>query len=89
NTYGTAIANVQKSLEFGLTSFDSSAGGLGGCPYAPGASGNLATEDLIYLLENTGYETGVDLGKLATASAYIENILGRKLNSNVYRAICK
>jgi hydroxymethylglutaryl-CoA lyase len=89
NTYGTALANVQKSLEMGITSFDSSAGGLGGCPYAAGASGNLATEDLVFLLENSGYDTGVQLDKLVEASRFMETILQKELNSNVYRALKK
>ncbi|WCL51116.1 hydroxymethylglutaryl-CoA lyase [Leptospira sp. GIMC2001] len=86
DTYGMAVANVQKSLEMGLLSFDSSAGGLGGCPYAKGASGNLATEDLVYLLENQGYITGVYLDKLIEASHSIEKILGRTLQSKTYIA---
>ncbi len=89
NTYGTALANVQKSLEMGITSFDSSAGGLGGCPYASGASGNLATEDLVFLLENSGYDTGVQLDQLIKASQFMESILQKELNSNVYRALKK
>lgn len=71
DTRGTAIANVEAALELGITAFDSSAAGLGGCPYAPGAGGNLATEDLVYLLERTGIPTGVDLPKLARASSPI------------------
>ena len=63
DTRGTALANVYAGLECGITTFDSSAGGLGGCPYAPGASGNLATEDLLYMLEGLGVETGVTLSK--------------------------
>src|SRR5439155_8353756 len=71
DTYGMAIANAYQSLQMGITTFDSSAGGLGGCPYAPGASGNVATEDLVYLLENLGIETGVSLKLLRRASHMI------------------
>jgi hydroxymethylglutaryl-CoA lyase len=69
DTRGTALANVLVGLEEGLTTFDASIGGLGGCPYAPGASGNLATEDLVYMLRGMGYETGIDWGKLVAAGA--------------------
>lgn len=86
DTRGTALANVFRSLEFGLRTFDASAGGLGGCPYAPGAAGNLATEDLVYALERSGYATGVDLDRLVSASALIEGGLGRALASRVYLA---
>ena len=68
DTYGTAIANVAEALDLGITAFDSSAAGLGGCPYAPGAGGNLATDDLVYFLERSGVPTGVDRGRLAEAS---------------------
>src|SRR5881396_4036010 len=71
DTYGMAIANVYQALQMGFTIFDSSAGGLGGCPYAPGASGNLATEDLVYLLDRLGIETGVSLKLLRRASHFI------------------
>jgi hydroxymethylglutaryl-CoA lyase len=77
DTRGTAIANVAKALELGYTSFDSSAGGLGGCPYAPGAGGNLATEDIVYFLERSGIVTGIDLKKLAQASVPVLEALGR------------
>ncbi len=86
DTRGTALANVFRALEFGLTVFDASAGGLGGCPYAPGAAGNLATEDLVYALERSGIRTGVDLDKLVAASAFIEERLGRRVASRVYLA---
>ena len=78
DTRGTAIANVAEALSLGVRSFDSSAGGLGGCPYAPGAGGNLATEDLVYFLERTGIPTGVDLEKLARASLKVFEIIGRQ-----------
>ncbi len=81
DTFGTALANVYASLELGIRTFDSSAGGLGGCPYAPGASGNLATEDLVYMLTRMGIETGVDLTQLARASRAIEKELGYELPS--------
>lgn len=71
DTRGMAVANILASLEMGITSFDSSAGGLGGCPYALGASGNVATEDLVYLFSNMGIETGIDMEKLAQASSFI------------------
>jgi hydroxymethylglutaryl-CoA lyase len=77
DTRGTAIANVAQALEMGICAFDSSAAGLGGCPYAPGAGGNLATEDLVYFLERSGIETGVKLDKLAEASLGILAELGR------------
>ncbi|MCE9500051.1 MAG: hydroxymethylglutaryl-CoA lyase [Leptospira sp.] len=86
DTFGMAIANVQKSIEAGIRSFDSSGGGLGGCPYAPGAAGNVATEDLVYLLEHQGFETGMQLEKLIEASIFIEKIIGRDLNSKTYLA---
>ncbi len=79
DTFGTALANVYAGLELGVSTFDSSAGGLGGCPYAPGASGNLATEDLVYMLNRMGIHTGVDLDKLADASIRLENHLKREL----------
>ena len=77
DTRGTAVANVAAALEEGIEAFDSSAGGLGGCPYAPGAGGNLATEDLVYFLERSGVATGVDLSRLAEASLPILKHLGR------------
>ena len=86
DTYGMAIGNVSKSLEMGLRSFDSSAGGLGGCPYAKGASGNLATEDLIYFLERNGFDTGVNIDLLIKASHYMENVLNKDLISKTYIA---
>lgn len=78
DTRGTALANVYAGLECGITTFDSSAGGLGGCPYAPGASGNLATEDLLYLLEGLGIQTGVTLPKVVAASRFLAGALGRR-----------
>ena len=86
DTRGTALANVLTALQSGVTIFDASAGGLGGCPYAPGATGNLATEDLIYMLDGLGIETGIDLAALVGASRFIESKLGRRLPSRYYRA---
>jgi hydroxymethylglutaryl-CoA lyase len=78
DTRGTALANVYAGLECGITIYDASAGGLGGCPYAPGASGNLATEDLLYLLEGIGVETGVTLPKVVEASQFIARAIGHR-----------
>jgi hydroxymethylglutaryl-CoA lyase len=85
DTYGMAVANVYQSLQLGFTTFDSSAGGLGGCPYAPGASGNLATEDVVYLLDRLGIETGVSLRLLRRASHFIGQELRRDLPSRVLK----
>ncbi len=81
DTRGTALANVLTGLDYGVTTFDSSAGGLGGCPFAPGAAGNLATEDLLYMLDGLGIETGVDIAKVAAASRFIESRLDHRLPS--------
>lgn len=89
DTRGTALANVFRSLEFGIRVFDSSSGGLGGCPYAPGASGNLGTEDLVYGLSRSGYETGVDPVALAKASLFMQGKLNRTLSSRVLQAYKK
>ncbi len=86
DTRGTAIANVAAALDLGITSFDSSAGGLGGCPYAPGAGGNLATEDLVYFLERSGFATGLEPLRLARASLPILERLGRPPGSRAQRA---
>ena len=86
DTRGTALANVVTALPLGISTFDASVGGLGGCPYAPGATGNLATEDLVYMLNGLGIETGVDLAKLLEASAFIESKLDHALPSRYYRA---
>ena len=86
DTRGTALANVLASLEFGIRTFDSSAGGLGGCPYAPGASGNLATEDLVYLLDGLGHETGVRLDGVVSAAQPLEHVIGHRLPSRVLQA---
>jgi hydroxymethylglutaryl-CoA lyase len=86
DTRGTALANVLAALQMGIAVVDSSAGGLGGCPYAPGASGNLATEDLLYMLDGMGIETGVDIGKVAAASRALAPKLGRRLPSRYLQA---
>ncbi|GAC91778.1 hydroxymethylglutaryl-CoA lyase [Anoxybacillus flavithermus NBRC 109594] len=82
NTYGMALANVFASLQMGMTTFDSSLGGLGGCPYAPGASGNLATDDLVYMLAQMGIDCGVQLEPLTEAARWIEEKIGRPLTSH-------
>jgi hydroxymethylglutaryl-CoA lyase len=87
DTRGTALANVMASLEFGVATFDASAGGLGGCPYAPGAAGNLATDDLIYMLNGLGAETGVLLPAVSEASAFIESRLDHRLPSRYFQAV--
>ncbi|MEG2299378.1 MAG: hydroxymethylglutaryl-CoA lyase, partial [Acinetobacter sp.] len=86
NTYGMAIANIYQSLEQGIRVFDSSIAGLGGCPYAKGASGNVSTEDLYYLLSNMGYDTGIDLDALMIASQNISQVLQRTNPSNYANA---
>jgi hydroxymethylglutaryl-CoA lyase len=86
DTRGMALANVLVGLDAGVTTFDASAGGLGGCPYAPGATGNLATEDLIYMLDGLGIATGVSLPALLEASRFIEPRVGHPLPSRYYRA---
>jgi hydroxymethylglutaryl-CoA lyase len=86
DTRGTALVNVLTGLELGVTTFDASAGGLGGCPYAPGAAGNLATEDLIYMLDGLGIQTGIRLAKVMEASRAIEPHLGHPLPSRVVAA---
>jgi isopropylmalate/homocitrate/citramalate synthase len=87
DTRGTALANVLTALDLGITTFDSSAGGLGGCPYAPGASGNLATEDLLYLLDGLGIDSGVSLAGVLAASRGIEERLGHPLASRYAAAL--
>ncbi len=86
DTYGQALANVYASLKMGLRVFDSSVSGLGGCPYAPGAAGNVATEDLVYMLNGMGIETGVDLDRLIAAGTFISRVLGRETQSRVAKA---
>ena len=86
NTRNTGYANALAALDAGATVLDASIGGLGGCPYAPRATGNIATEDLVYLLDGEGVETGVDLDALVEVSQWLESVLGRTLEGQVYRA---
>jgi hydroxymethylglutaryl-CoA lyase/(R)-citramalyl-CoA lyase len=86
NTRNTGYANALAALKAGATVLDASVGGLGGCPYAPKATGNIATEDLVYLLEGEGVATGVDLDALVAVSEWLEGVLGRRLEGYVYRA---
>ena len=86
DTRGTALANALVGLELGVRDFDASVGGVGGCPYAPGAAGNLATEDLVYLLHGMGVETGIDLDKLIVAGNIAEQVIGRPLPGKVHKA---
>ena len=86
NTRGTALANVFAALQLGVADFDASVGGLGGCPYAPGASGNLASEELVHMVEDMGVDTGIDLGALIEVAREAERIVGRELPSQVLRA---
>ena len=87
DTYGQALANILVGLQHGISVVDSSISGLGGCPYARGASGNVATEDVVYLLQGMGIDTGVDLAALTAAGAYISNVLGRSSQSRVAQAL--
>lgn len=86
NTRGTGLANVLAALELGVADFDASVGGLGGCPYAPGATGNIATEELVHMVEDMGVGTGIDLAALIDAAADAERMIGRELPSQVLRA---
>jgi hydroxymethylglutaryl-CoA lyase len=86
NTRGTALANLYAALELGVTDFDASVGGLGGCPYAPGASGNVATEEVVHMVHDMGIETGIDLPALIQAARLAQSIVGRELPSGVLRA---
>ena len=86
DTYGQALANIYASMELGVATFDTSVAGLGGCPYAAGASGNVATEDVLYLMQGLGIETGVDLDRVVDAGQWICGILGREPASKVARA---
>lgn len=86
DTRGTALANVLVGLELGVRDFDASVGGLGGCPYAPGAAGNLATEDLVYMLHGMGVKTGIDLERLWEAGKVAESVVGRALPGKVHQA---
>jgi hydroxymethylglutaryl-CoA lyase len=86
DTHGTALANCLVALEMGILTFDTSVGGMGGCPYAPGAAGNLATEDLASMLEDMGIETGIDLDKLIDAGVLAQELIGRKLTGRRLQA---
>jgi hydroxymethylglutaryl-CoA lyase len=87
DTYGQALANTVACLEMGIWQYDSSSAGLGGCPYAKGATGNVATEDVVYLLHGMGIETGIDLDKLIDAGVFISDFLQRKPNSRAATAL--
>lgn len=87
DTYGQALSNTLAALEMGVSEFDTSVAGLGGCPYAKGATGNVATEDVVYMLHGMGIETGIDLDKLVVAGERISEFLGRRNDSNVARAL--
>jgi hydroxymethylglutaryl-CoA lyase len=86
DTYGQALANILACLEIGVATIDSAAAGLGGCPYAKGASGNVATEDVVYMLDGMGVETGVDLAAMVAAGAFISRAVGHQTASHVARA---
>ena len=87
DTYGQALANLYAGMEEGCRVIDSAAGGLGGCPYAPGATGNVATEDVVYMLEGMGIGTGVDMAKLVAATNTISKLIGREPVSRVASAL--
>jgi hydroxymethylglutaryl-CoA lyase len=89
DTYGMAIANISKSLEMGIRVFDSSIAGLGGCPYAKGASGNVATEEVAYLMKEMGFETGIDIFQLVQAGQFINHELNRMSSSRVSQALLR
>ncbi|MDX1487226.1 MAG: hypothetical protein R3268_03425, partial [Acidiferrobacterales bacterium] len=86
NTYGTALANTLAAMQQGIGFFDTSVGGLGGCPYSPGASGNTPTEDLVHMLERMGIETGIDLERLCDVSEFVREFSGKIPPSAYYRA---
>ncbi|GAA1584654.1 hydroxymethylglutaryl-CoA lyase [Actinoplanes couchii] len=86
DTRGTGLANILTALDLGVSEFDASAGGLGGCPYAPGATGNVATEEVVHMLHDMGIDTGIDLDRLIEAAALAERLIGRQLPSGVLRA---
>ncbi len=87
DTYGQALANLYAGMEEGCRVIDSAAGGLGGCPYAPGATGNVATEDVVYMLEGMGIATGVDMPKLVAATNVVSGLIGRPPVSRVATAL--
>lgn len=86
NTRGSGLACVVAAVQIGVTQIDAAVGGLGGCPFAPGASGNIATEEVVYLLEGSGVATGLDLTRVLEAAAVVEQAVGHDLPSNLYRA---
>jgi hydroxymethylglutaryl-CoA lyase len=86
NTRGTGLANILTAMELGVTEFDASVGGLGGCPYAPGATGNVATEEVVHMLHDMGIDTGIDLDSMIEVAAMAQEIVGRELPSGVLRA---
>src|SRR5215470_2019788 len=86
NTRGTGLANILTALEYGVTDYDASVGGLGGCPYAPGATGNVATEEVVHMLHDMGIDTGIDLDRLIEAAALAQRMIGKQLPSGVLRA---
>jgi hydroxymethylglutaryl-CoA lyase len=86
NTRGTGLANILTAIELGITEFDASVGGLGGCPYAPGATGNVATEEVVHMLHDMGIATGIDLDRMIEVAAMAQEIVGRELPSGVLRA---
>jgi isopropylmalate/homocitrate/citramalate synthase len=87
DTRGTALANIYAGLQQGISKFDASSGGLGGCPYAPGATGNVGTEDVLYMLHQMGIKTGVDLAKVRAASRFIAGVVDHALTSKAYQAM--
>jgi hydroxymethylglutaryl-CoA lyase len=87
DTYGQALSNTLAALEMGVRQFDTSVAGLGGCPYAKGATGNVASEDVVFMLQGMGVETGIDLDQLIAAGVFISQALGREPNSRVSKAI--
>ena len=86
DTRGTALANILVSVEMGITTVDAAVGGLGGCPYAPGASGNVATEDVVYMLDGMGIQTGIDLDELVDCARLASTLVGHEVPSKYYRA---
>ena len=86
NTRGVGLANVMVGLDLGIREFESSIAGLGGCPFAPGATGNICTEDLVYLLEESGFDTGIDLDALIAVARRVEAVIGRPLPGQVMKA---
>ena len=86
NTRGVGLANVMVGLDLGIREYESSIAGLGGCPFAPGATGNICTEDLVYLLEESGFDTGIDLDALIAVARQVQDIIGRPLPGQVMKA---